>query len=85
MTSPTLPGVPAWPERPYFAGTDDFDWCGYYQRLAAAYRARLLVAVEALRNAKEHTNAFGDHISRNYVCDEVDEALAAIGPLPGEG
>jgi hypothetical protein len=78
--------LPEWPSRLTLIGTDVNGYLNqvmdYDQKLIAAYRARLRVAVEALKEArleiKEHCGCLG---SGDW---EIEKALAAIGPLSEE-
>lgn len=94
----TLPELPGWPPLSALCPIDELataQWQLEYQRaLAAAYRARLEVAVEALRMLNAESVCVADAMDCTDPVDEckrcqlyaahfdANEALAAIGPLP---
>ncbi len=71
--------MPAWPERPFFADTSDFDWCSYYQRLATYWEARCRVAVECMTDVQR---ILVDRDIAHREAVGMYNTLVAIGPLP---
>lgn len=80
--------LPEWPERPFFADTSDFDWCSYYQRLAAYWETRCRVAFSQMRHAGDCVKInvlYEDALNfpDRYPCTcRLEEAYELIGPLP---